>query len=141
MSELTFRRLSLDWNAESSAPDVELNIEGNSARLSFLLNPAAHDAKPGEIGTLHFVGCSRYRWDASDDHAWFAGKDLCGKQAPKWGEFYEVSGDSRAVSEDDWDVLAPDGPGSRLFLLCFRDDTIEVVASDWSSTRKMPSDV
>ncbi|RWD53127.1 MAG: hypothetical protein E5V89_26620 [Mesorhizobium sp.] len=135
MSELTFRHLSLDWNAEPSAPDVELHIEGNSARLSFLMNPAADGAKLREMGTLHFVGCSRIRWDASGDHAWFNGQ-----QAPKWGEFYEVTGDSRAVSEDDWDVLAPDGPDSRHFLLCFRDDTIEVVANDWSLTRKMPSD-
>ncbi|CAH2405350.1 hypothetical protein MES4922_40197 [Mesorhizobium ventifaucium] len=47
-----------------------------------------------------------------------------------------MTDDSRAI--DDWEALSPDSPNSRHFLLCFRDETIEVVARDWSLTRKMP---
>ena len=137
MSELSFQHLNLDWNAEPNAPYVNLVVDGGTARLSFLLNPWAYEAQEGEVGTVSFVGCSRFRWDATNDHAWFAGKGRYSGQAPKWGEFYEVIGDSRAVSEPDWDVLSPDSPNSRHFLFYFRDDTIELVAQDWSLTRKM----
>ncbi|WP_292576098.1 hypothetical protein [Mesorhizobium sp.] len=88
------------------------------------------------MATLRFGGCSRWRRDATNDHAWFAGDGRYSNQAPKWGEFYEVIGDGRAV--DDWEVLSPDSPNSRHFLFYFRDETIEVVARDWSLTRKMP---
>ena len=138
MSGLSFRRLNPDWNAEPNAPYVELRVEGSTVELSFLLNPWAYDAEHGEMATLRFSECSRFRWDATNDHAWFAGKGLYSSQAPEWGEFYEVTGDDRAVSERDWDVLAPDDPDSRHFVFYFRDETIEVVAKDWSLTRKMP---
>lgn len=103
-----------------------------------MLNPWAHNARRGEMATLSFFGCSRFRWDATNDHSWFAGKGLYSGQAPKWGEFYEVIGDDRAVSDGDWDILSPDSPDSRHFLFYFRDDTIEVAARDWSLTLKMP---
>ncbi|QPC93701.1 hypothetical protein [Mesorhizobium sp. INR15] len=138
MSQLSFRHLNTDWNAEPNAPDVELTVEGDVVRLSFLLNPWAYDAKVGEIGTLRFVGCDRLRWDATNDHAWFAGKGRYSNQAPEWGEFYEVIGDDHAINDLDWEVLSQDSPNSRHFLFYFRDETIEFFAQDWSLTRKMP---
>ncbi|RUV04176.1 hypothetical protein EOB36_03885 [Mesorhizobium sp. M6A.T.Cr.TU.017.01.1.1] len=134
MTELSFRHLNPNWNAEPNAPDVELVVEGDTVQISFLLKPLAHDAEEGESATLRFVGCSRWQWDASDDRAWFAGEGRYSNQAPKWGAFYEVTGESRAT--DDWEILAPDSPNSRHFVLCFRDDIIEFVARDWSLTRK-----
>nr|WP_210333788.1 hypothetical protein [Mesorhizobium sangaii] len=131
--------MNSDWNAEPNAPNVELTVEGDTVQLVFLLNSWAYDASTGETGTLRFIGCSRWRWDSTNDYAWFAGKGLYGKQAPKWGEFYEVIGDSRPIGEDDWEVLSSDEPESRQFLFYFRDDTIEVIAEDWSLTRQFPS--
>lgn len=139
MSKLSFRHLNPDWNAEPNAPHVELRVEGNDLELTFLLNPWAYDAKQGELASLRFVDCSRFRWDATNDHAWFAGEGLYSNQAPVWGEFYEVIGDDRVISEHDWDVLSPDNPNPRHFLFYFRDETIEVVAKDWALTRKMLS--
>ncbi len=138
MANLSFRHLNLDWNAEPNAPHVELAVEGNTVRLSFLLNSWAYSAESGELATLRFLGCSRFRWDATNDHAWFAGQGLYSGQAPKWGEFYEVVGDTRVVEDDDWHVLSADLPTSRQFLFYFRDDTIEIVAQDWSLTREYP---
>ncbi|AZN99244.1 hypothetical protein EJ066_20095 [Mesorhizobium sp. M9A.F.Ca.ET.002.03.1.2] len=137
MSALSFRHLNLDWNAEPNAPDVELTVEGNTVQLTFRLNPWAYDASKGEKGTLRFIGCSRWRWDSTNDHAWFAGEGLYAGNAPKWGEFYEVIGDSRPTSEHDWEVLSPDGPKSRQFLFYFRDEAIEVISEDWSLSRQM----
>ncbi|MER8605281.1 hypothetical protein NKH45_17425 [Mesorhizobium sp. M1156] len=139
MTPLSFRHLNLDWNAEPNAPNVELTVEDKTVQLTFLLDSWDCEASKGETGTLRFIGCSRWRWDSTNDHAWFSGKGLYSKQAPKWGEFYEVIGDSRSISENDWEILAQDGPNSRRFLFYFRDDTIEVVAEDWLLTRQMPS--
>jgi hypothetical protein len=138
MANLSFQHLNTDWDAEPNAPDVELAVEGNTVRLSFRLNPWAYSAEPGEIATLRFLGCSHFRWDATNDHAWFAGEGLYSGQAPKWGEFYEIIGDTRIVEDDDWDVLSADFPASRQFLFHFRDDTIEIVAQDWLLKRETP---
>lgn len=45
MTELSFRHLNPDWNAEPNAPDVELTVDGDTVQLSFLLNPWAYDAR------------------------------------------------------------------------------------------------
>lgn len=134
---IEFLHLNPDWNADPNAPDVELTVEGDGVQLVFLLNPWAYEAEKGEKGTLRFVDCSRWRWDATNDHAWFAGKGRYSNQAPEWGEFYEVIGDDRAVNELDWEVLSPDTPSSRHFLFYFRDETIELVAKDWSLSREV----
>ncbi|MBZ9669172.1 hypothetical protein [Mesorhizobium sp. ES1-3] len=135
MSDLSFRHLNLDWNAEPNAPEIRLTVEGDTVQLTFLLNPWAYDAGMGEKGILRFIGCSRWRWDSTNDHAWFAGEGLYSKHAPEWGEFYEVIGDSRPVGDDDWEVLSPDRPKSRQFLFYFRDETIEFFAEDWVFNR------
>ncbi|WP_232375578.1 hypothetical protein [Mesorhizobium comanense] len=135
VDQLSFRHLNPDWNAEPNAPSVALTVEGDTIQLAFLLNPWGYDAREGETGALRFIGCSRWRWDSTNDHAWFAGEGLYAKQAPEWGEFYEVIGDSRSINENNWEVLSQDGPKSRQFLFYFRDDTIEVVAEDWALTR------
>ena len=135
MATLSFRHLNTDWNADPNAPHVALVTEGNTVRLSFYLNQWAYSAEPDEVATLLFPGCSRFRWDATNDHAWFAGQGLYSGQAPKWGEFYEVTGDTRVFEDGDWDIVSADLPDSRHFLFYFRDDTIEIVAQDWSLTR------
>jgi hypothetical protein len=46
-------------------------------------------------------------------------------------------GDDPATNVVDWEILSPDGPEKRHFLFYFRDETIEVIAKDWSFTRQM----
>jgi|APMI01.1.fsa_nt_gi hypothetical protein len=135
MVGLTFKHLNLDWNADPNAPCVELSVEGDTVRIEFLLNHWAYDARAGEIGVLAFGSCSRWRWDSTNDHAWFAGEGLFSGAAPEWGEFYEVSGDARPVRAGDWETISPDAPNSRQFLFYFRDDTLEIVAGNWAFER------
>lgn len=135
MVNLSFRRLNTDWSAEPTAPHIELVPQGTTVRISFVLDPGACSAGSGEFATLRFVGCSRYWTNSAEDHAWYEGKELSSGQAPKWGEFYEVAGDTRVVEDGRWAVLSEDTPSSRQFLLPFQDDTFEFVAQDWSLAR------
>lgn len=135
MGDLSFQHLNTDWNAEPNAPHVELTVEGKVLRLSFVLNPWAYNAKQGDVGTLEFSDCYRWRWDATNDHAWFSGKGLYSGKAPKWGEFYEVTEEGLDANEGDWEVLSPDNSDARHFLFYFRDETIEIIARDWSFAR------
>ncbi len=135
MAGLTFKQLNLDWNAEPNAPHVELSVDGDTVRVEFLLNPWAYDAQVGEVGILTFLRCSRWGWDSTNDHAWFAGEGLFSGLAPKWGEFYEVSGDTRPIIKDDWEIISVDNANSRQFLFYFRDDTLQMVAHEWMFER------
>lgn len=130
MASPNFSQLNADWVANPDAPDVELNVDGDNVRVKFRLNSVRSDENT--FGTLTFRKCSRWRWDSSDGHAWFIslnGRDL------KWGHFYRVDGDGRAVTSDDWEIVGLEGANSFQFLLPCRDDTLEFVAEDWTFQR------
>ncbi len=130
LANMQFLHLNLDWNAEPNAPSIDVQVDGNNAKLTFLLNPFGSGR-----ATITFTNCSRWNWDATNDHAWFAGEGRYAKQAPKWGEFYEVTGEEPFGGDADWEVISSDLPDARHFLFYFRDETLEFIANDWSMTR------
>lgn len=72
MPELTFVHLNQSWNAEPNAPALRMAVVGDTVTLSF--NPFAHHAAENEIGHIAFTGCTRWRWDSTNDHSWFSGR-------------------------------------------------------------------
>lgn len=138
MSNLSFLHLNPDWNADPNGPSLDLTFSGTVAKLSFLLNYHAYKAVKGETATIRFIDCSRWRWDATNDHAWFEGSGRFSGEAPKWGEFYEVVGEDKLGKDLDWEIISPDVPAARHFLFYFRDETIECIAADWSIEREPP---
>lgn len=137
MPKLQFAHLNPDWNANPNAPSIELHFRDGVAELTFLLNGWAYEARDGESATIRFANCSRWNWDATNDHAWFAGEGCYAKQAPKWGEFYEVEGEAKLGGNVDWECISADLPNARHFLFYFRDETLEFMATDWSLTRQI----
>lgn len=136
MSPPAFIHLNLDWNAEPNAPELRIEAKGSTVRLSFYLNSFAYEAVEGEVGVLTFHECSRWRWDATNDHAWFAGEGRYAGVAPSWGEFYEVLGDEPLIEGQDWEVISTGSERDRHFLFYFRDETIECMASNWTLERR-----
>jgi hypothetical protein len=136
MGQLSFIHLNPNWNAEPNAPTIRVEVNGSMLRVWFDLNTYAYEAQKDEVGLLTFDGCSRWRWDETNDHAWYQGQGRFARQAPKWGEFYEVIGDDRAVSRLDWEVVTPDAKAPRHFIFYFRDGAIECLASDWKLERE-----
>ena len=140
MQELTFTKLNQDWAAEPNAPLIDVHFNQSAAELRFLLNPWQHKHNRKELATIRFSNCSRWNWDATNDHAWFAGEGRYAKQAPKWGEFYEITGERKLGGEADWEIVTTDAAGARHFLFYFRDETLEFIATDWSiSVETVPS--
>jgi hypothetical protein len=87
---------------------------------------------PEDVGRLRFISCSRYRLGATNDEGWFRGQCRFTKFAPKWGEFYELTGDLRlAECPNDWVEVAAARDASRHFLFYFKDETFECDATDW----------
>jgi hypothetical protein len=135
MQSLSFKHLNPDWNAEPNAPSLQIKVVGDALELRFLLNPYAYEAKDGDVATLRFEGCRRWRWDATNDHGWFAGRGRFSGQAPSWGEFYEITPVEPRSDDLDWEIVSPDTSEARHFLFYFRDETIECVATSWSLHR------
>ena len=130
----TFRQLNDRWNAEPNAPDPRVAVDGRDIVVSFLMNPFQFPQFSSEdVGKLRFTSCHRYRLGATNDEGWYRGQCRFSKIAPKWGEFYEVSGDLRlAECPHDWVEVVPASSGLRHFLFYFRDETFECDAADWS---------
>jgi hypothetical protein len=128
-----FHQLNIGWNAEPNAPAPRIYVEGTTAVLNFLLNYMVfRQFGPEDLGVLRFERCSRYRLGSTNDEGWHRGRCRFSAVAPKWGEFYEIAGDSMSEkAPDDWVQLAVQ-ESSRHFLFYLRDNTFECDAEDWS---------
>ena len=129
-----FAKLNSGWNAEPNPPEPTVAVEGNDVLLSFFMNPFQFpEFSAGDLGTLRFANCSRYRLGPTNDEGWYRGQCRFSGLAPAWGEFYEVSGDlllEKAPS--NWVVVDPGRTASRHFLFYLRDETFECGANAWS---------
>lgn len=130
----TFRQLNEGWNAEPNAPSPQVRVEGGDVIVTFLLNPFQFPQFGVEdMGILRFLSCQRYRLGPTNDEGWYRGQCRFSEVAPRWGEFYEVSGDLRLQEcPDDWFAASAAHGALRHFLFYFRDETFECDAADWS---------
>jgi len=129
-----FTQLNHGWNAEPNAPEMAVNVEGTTLTLSFLANPWQFpEFVEGQIIRLRFTDVSRYAIGHVNDEGWYRGQCRFSKLAPRWGEFYEVSGDLRLDQlAADWHVVS-ETPANNLrhFLFYFRDENFECDAASW----------
>jgi hypothetical protein len=126
----TFEQINKGWNAEPNAPEPKVEVSGSDVLLTFYVN-AFHfkEFEEEELGILRFVGCEQYRLGPTNDEGWYRGQCRFSKLAPKWGEFYLVSGDDALLNiPEDWKVLKPSSGVGKHFLFYFRDNTFECVA-------------
>lgn len=131
-----FSKLNDGWNAEPNAPHPQVMVDGADLLLSFGMNPWQFPQyNEGDIGTLRFARCSRYRLGPTNDEGWYRGQCRFSGIAPAWGEFYELTGDLRlAECPKDWVQVSPSSGHSRHFLFYLRDETFECDAEDWKLT-------
>lgn len=129
---VSFEKLNHGWNAEPNAPNPRFNVHGEDLLLTFVVNPFIyHDFAEEDVGILRFTRCEQYRLGPTNDEGWYRGQCRFSKLAPKWGDFYEVKGDSSLLEEPiDWRVLKARSGNARHFLFYFRDNTFECVAEE-----------
>ncbi len=128
----TFIRLNKDWNADPNAPHLSVKHGGETLLAVMKPNPWLYPKYEGIAKIIvRFGGCAMYRVTPVNDHGWYLGQCRFSGIAPSWGEFYEVSGDTR---DDDhptpWRKM--EGNGERHFHFYLRDNALEVKAQDWS---------
>ena len=133
---LKFTQLNADWNADPNVPDVQVEQDDTSLAVRFRPNRSVYpEFKHVLLILVRFENCERYRITSVNDHGWYEGQCRFSGLAPAWGEFYEISGDTR----DDLDAtpwIAMNGLGTRHFHFYFRDEALEVKALDWSMQTK-----
>ncbi|MBX3569268.1 MAG: hypothetical protein KF914_14510 [Rhizobiaceae bacterium] len=147
-------RLGEGWREEPNAPDPQVSVAASSVNVRFrCFKPIPVNAtRPRGIlaafgrssrkapwfdeawGVLTFARCSRWRWDATNEHEWFKedGNGRYSGIASEWGKFYELIGDDPIRDAVPWEQLAADCAAPRHFLFYFRDETLEFLADDWS---------
>jgi len=119
-----FLQLNLGWNAEPNAPDPDVELDGDDIVLHFYVNPFQFkEFAEDEIGFLRFVNCVRYRLGTTNDEGWYRGQCRFSQLAPRWGEFYEVSGDETSTDGPiDWHSVSAKSTGElHHFLFYFRE--------------------
>lgn len=137
MQPLRFVHLNPDWNAEPNAPGERVLISGEQVILSFDLNPWAFKAREGERAELVFGDCARWRLGATNDEGWYRGQCRYSGAAPRWGEYYEITGDDPVRDlPEDWVEVSPLTSAHRHFLFYLRDQTFECMAADWRLDRR-----
>lgn len=128
----TFTRLNEDWNADPNDVGLKIEQKGQSLLAHMRPNPYAYREfeKIPKI-TVNFEDCAKFRVTPVNDHGWYGGQCRFSALAPSWGEFYEISGNTRDnIDPTPW--ITMEGSGSRHFHFYLRDETLEVKARDWS---------
>ena len=126
-------QLNEGWNAEPNAPDPLVSVEGGDVILDVKPNPYQFPEYAGiRRIRLTFRNCWRYRLGSVNDEGWYRGQCRFSSLAPKWGEFYEVSGDLRLDDLTDWVDVGQQPSGSRHFLFYLRDEEFECDAEGWT---------
>jgi len=127
-----FIRLNDGWNAEPNAPEPHTALDGTTLILNMRPNPYLYQSfRNVETIQVGFADCSKYRFTSINDEGWYRGQCRFSGLAPEWGEFYEVTGDTRDELEPTAWVEAG-GDGTRHFHFYLRDETLEVKALNWS---------
>lgn len=128
----TFKRLNEDWNAHPN--DASLSLEQKGQTLLTRVKPNHYVYRQYENVpeiTVRFEGCALYRVTPINDEGWYRGQCRFSGLAPSWGEFYEISGNTRD-NMDPTPWIKMEGNGSRHFHFYLRDQTLEVKAQDWA---------
>lgn len=133
-----FSELNSGWNAEPNAPEPSVIIDGNDVILKFFLNAFQFPVfEEEELGFITFKNCAKYRLGSTNDEGWYSGQCRFSKLLPKWGEFYELSGDNELLnSPSDWKKVSGNSSNQKHYLFYFRDNTFECIADSWEFTDK-----
>ena len=134
--ETKFIHLNKEWNAEPNAPEERVKEEPGYLSLTFTANPWAYDGfEENQRLELRFHGCSEWRLGETNDEGWYLGQCRFSKQAPKWGEFYEVVGNTLLEEgPNDWHLIGQ-GKGKKHYLFYLRDTTFECRAESYELIR------
>jgi hypothetical protein len=132
LAVLRFIQQNTDWNAEPNAPGPHASMDGPDLNISFLMHWSSFgwDEREDVRGLLRFKSCSRWCWDSTNDEGWYAGAGRFARQAPRWGEFYEITGGER-LGENAIPGRIRNQKPKRHFLFYFRDEVIECHAESW----------
>lgn len=126
-----FTRLNEDWNAHPNDVGLRLEKSGDELIAHMKPNPYAYRQyeKVPEIA-VRFKSCSNYRVTSVNDEGWYSGQCRFSGLAPKWGEFYEISGNTRDnLNSTPWIKIG--GVGAKHFHFFMKDETLEIKAQDW----------
>lgn len=128
----TFTRLNEDWNAHPN--DVGLKLEQTGDELIARMKPNPYVYRQYEKSPeiiVSFKNCSNYRVTSVNDEGWYLGECRFSGLAPEWGEFYEISGNTRDnMNHTPW--IKMEGGGEKHFHFYLKDETVEVKAQDWT---------
>jgi hypothetical protein len=82
---------------------------------------------------LRFKNARKYRHGSTNDEGWYLGQCRFSKEAPVWGQFYEVIGDLKLDRcPRDWHLTGVVRTPARHFLFYLRDGTFECEADNWA---------
>ena len=135
--DTSFKQLNEGWNAEPNAPDPKVRWDGEDLVLSFRPGFYEPDKVSGIVEGITFRRCSRFRIGSVNDEGWYRGECRFSCVAPRWGEFYEVSGDLLLeLLPEDWNCRIETPENSKHYLFYFRDEEFECDAEDWCINAK-----
>ncbi|QUS56855.1 hypothetical protein [Pseudovibrio brasiliensis] len=132
----TFSRLNEGWNADPNDAGLRLEQIGSTLLASMRPNFFMHSQykEVSEI-IVSFADCSMYRVTGVNDEGWYKGQCRFSGLAPSWGEFYEISGNTRDdMNPTLWTSI--EGKGTRHFHFYLKDEALEVKARDWLMIQK-----
>lgn len=132
--QISFEKLNIGWNADPNTPELTVMVDGADVMIEFYLNAFVYKAfSEGDKASITFHNCYLYRCGSPNDEGFFIyNESRYKKYGIGWGEFY-------LVHKSDWRENFPDPiqvgvlhDDLQHYLLYFRDETFECIASSYS---------
>jgi hypothetical protein len=126
--------LTIDWNADPNAPELQMEVDGTSVTLDFFVNNFVFDKfKDGDKAKLTFYNCLKYSFNSMNDEGYYMEEYRYKNSELPWGEFYKL--DTNWESDfpkmhTNLDVNA-DEEKMNHYIYFFKDNTFECVAEGY----------
>jgi hypothetical protein len=132
---MEYLRLSIDWNADPNAPEVEIFVSEDTVKLIFFLNYFQFENFiEGDKAVITFYNCHKYSFNNMNDEGYYNGKYRYSNHELPWGEFYQIHTDWREDFPRESIILKPlpTIQNQQHYIFFFRDNTFECVAESYS---------
>ena len=131
---MTNTLLTIGWNADPNAPEVQLTVDGTSVTLEFFVNYFNYEKfEEGDKAKVTFNNCHKYSFNSMNDEGYYMGQYRYKYTDLPWGEFYKLDTNWETDFPARHNLLTAMTEKARPshYIFFFKDNTFECVAESY----------
>ena len=128
-------KLTVDWNADPNAPELNLSVNSSNVVLDFFVNYFKFEQfKENDKARIIFKNCHKYSLSSINDEGYFSGQHRYKYTDLPFGEFYQLDTNWQIDFPGEYSLLSSIGDAGNLhhYIFLFKENVFECVAESYS---------